>query len=200
MGIFTESEVEYMGEHPLGVLATVAKNGDPHAVPVNYMYNPEFESIDIVGSRLEATLKYKNIVRFGRASFLIYDVFSLTPYQTRFLHIRGAAKVLTRKATDPIPMLPGAAQMPPEILALRARSISLEMIRIYVEKIVAAAVGDDPTEVLSRTYGPDHELVETHRNGGFNPSSRRAMRSLGCRGITIITWIAEYYIHGMQKC
>jgi pyridoxamine 5'-phosphate oxidase family protein len=183
MGIFTESEVEYMKEHPLGVLATAAKNGDPHAVPVNYMYNPEFESIDIVGSRLEATLKYKNIVRFGRASFLIYDVFSLTPYQTRFLHIRGAAKVLTRKATDPIPMLPGAEQMPPEIVALRARSISLQMIRIDVEKIVAAAVGDDRTEVVSRTYGPDHELVETHRNGGFNPSSRGPSRQRVLRGL-----------------
>lgn len=177
MGIFTESEVEYMKEHPLGVLATAAKNGDPHAVPVNYMYNPEFESIDIVGSRIESTRKYKNIVGFGRASFLIHDVVSLMPYRTRFLHIRGAAKIVIRKPTDPAPMPPSAAQMPPEIIALRARAISPEMIRIYVEKIVAAGVGDDPAEVLSRTYGPGHELVESHRNvqpsgGGEKPADK----------------------------
>lgn len=184
MGIFTDNEIKYMDEHRLGCLATSTKSGDPHAVPVNYMYNPEFESIDIVGSRMTVTQKYKNIVGHGRASFLVHDVVSVMPYRTRFLHIRGAAKIVMRKPTDPAPMPPSAAQMPPEIIALRAKSISPEMIRIYVEKIVAAGIGDDPAEVLSRTYGPDHQLKATRRNvqpsgGGESPADKLRAAQMG---------------------
>ena len=161
MSIFTDSEVEYMQQHRLGALATVTKSGDPHVIPVNYMYNPEFESIDIIGRDMAKSQKYKNIVGFGRASFLVDDVVSLMPYRTRFLHLRGAAEIVMRKPTDPLPMPPSAPKMPPEMLALRQSLISPEMIRIQVERIVAAGLGDDPAEVTSRSYGPAHELLGT---------------------------------------
>ena len=161
MGIFTDYEIEYMQQHRLGCLATVTKSGDPHVIPVNYMYNPEFESIDIIGREMTKSQKYKNIVGFGRASFVVDDVVSLMPYRTRFLHLRGAAEIVIRKPSDPLPTPPSAPKMPPEMIALRAKLISLEMIRVHVEKIVAAGLGDDPAEVVSRTYAPDHKLLGT---------------------------------------
>jgi pyridoxamine 5'-phosphate oxidase family protein len=178
MSIFTDSEIEYMHQHRLGALATVTKSGDPHVVPVNYMYNPEFESIDIIGREMAKSQKYKNIVGFGRASFLVDDVVSLMPYRTRFLHLRGMAEIVLRKPDDPLPMPPSAPKMAPEMVALRQQLISTEMIRIHVEKIVSAGLEDDPAEVTSRSYGPGHVLVGTRRNsqpygGDDRPAARQ---------------------------
>jgi len=163
MGIFTQGEIEYMENQRLGRLATITKKGDPHVIPVNYMYNPEFECIDIIGKEMTKSLKYKNVVGFGRASFVVDDVVSLMPYRTRLLHIRGAAEIVIRKPTDPIPMPPSAPKMTPEMIAIRTKAISPEVIRVHVEKIVAAGLGDDPAEMISRSYGPDRQILASHR-------------------------------------
>jgi hypothetical protein len=123
------------------------------------MYNPEFECIDIIGKEMTKSLKYKNVVGFGRASFVVDDIVSLMPYRTRLLHIRGAAEIVIRKPTDPIPMPPSAPKMTPEMIAIRTKAISPEVIRVHVEKIVAAGLGDDPAEMVSRTYGPDRQIL-----------------------------------------
>lgn len=163
MSIFTDGEIKYMEEQRLGRLATITRKGDPHVIPVNYMYNPELECIDIIGKEMAASLKYKNIVGFGRASFVVDDVVSLMPYRTRLLHIRGAAEIIIRKPTDPLPLPPSAPKMTPEMIALRSRTISPEMIRVHVEKIVSAGLGDDPAEMVSRTYGPDGQVLASRR-------------------------------------
>lgn len=163
MGIFTENEIKYMAQERLGRLATITKKGDPHVIPVNYMYNPEFECIDIIGKEMTKSLKYKNIVGFPRASFVVDDVVSLMPYRTRLLHIRGAAEIVIRKETDVMPAPPSAPQMTPEMVAMRNKLISPEMIRVHVEKIVAAGLEDDPAEMTSRTYGPDGKIKATNR-------------------------------------
>jgi pyridoxamine 5'-phosphate oxidase family protein len=162
MSIFTDNEIKYMQEQRLGRLATVTKSGDPHVIPVNYMYNPEAETIDITGRQMSKSLKYRNIVGFGRASFVVDDVVSLMPYRTRLLHIRGAAEIVTRAPGDPIPMAPSAPKMSAEMIAIRSRGISPEMIRIRVEKIVAAGLEDDPAEMTSRTIGPDGAVLSTN--------------------------------------
>jgi pyridoxamine 5'-phosphate oxidase family protein len=163
MGIFTEAEIEYMAHNRLGRLATVTRKGDPHVVPVNYMYNPQFECIDIIGRDITTTLKYKNIVGFGRASFVVDDVVSLMPYRSRLLHIRGPAEIIVRKEGDPVPLPPAAAKMTPEMLAFRMKSISPEIIRVHAEKIVAAGLEDDPAEMTSRTIAPDGTVLGTNR-------------------------------------
>ncbi|MEN3356223.1 MAG: pyridoxamine 5-phosphate oxidase family protein [Mycobacteriales bacterium] len=163
MGIFTDGEIKYMAEQRLGRLATVTKKGDPHVIPVNYMYNPEHECIDIIGKEMTTSLKYKNIVGFPRASFVVDDVVSLMPYRTRLLHIRGAAEIVIRKEDDPLPTPPSAPKMTPEMIRLRNRTMSPEMIRIRVEKIVAAGLADDPAEMISRTIAPDGTVLGMHR-------------------------------------
>jgi pyridoxamine 5'-phosphate oxidase family protein len=162
MGIFTEAEIEYMEQQRLGRLATITRKGDPHVVPVNYMYNPRFECIDIIGRDMTKSLKYKNIVGFGRASFVVDDVVSIMPYRTRLLHIRGPAEIVIRKEGDPLPTPPSASKMTVENMAMRFRLISPEMIRIRVEKIVAAGLGDDPAEMTSRTIAPDGAVLTAH--------------------------------------
>jgi len=164
MSIFTAAEIGYMSEQRLGRLATITKKGDPHVIPVNYMYNPAFECIDIIGRDMVKSMKYKNIVGFGRASFVVDDVVSLMPFQTRLLHIRGRAEIVIRKPTDPVPVNPSAPLMSPEQIATRLQMVSPEMIRIHPEMIVAGGLADDPAEMVSRTYGPDGKLVAEHRH------------------------------------
>jgi PPOX class F420-dependent enzyme/OxyR family protein len=162
MGIFTEAEIAYMNEHRLGRLATITGKGDPHVVPVNYAYNPELECIDIIGREMSRSLKYKNVVGFGRASFVVDDIPSIMPYRTRLLHIRGPAEIVLRNEGDPIPVPPSAPRMTPEMIAIRNRWVSREMIRVRAEKIVAAGLGGDPAEMISRTIAPDGTLLSTH--------------------------------------
>lgn len=162
MGRFTEGEIAYMEKERLGRLATITKKGDPHVIPVNYMYNAELECIDIIGKEMTKSLKYKNVVGFGRASFVVDDVVSLMPYRTRLLHIRGPAEIIMRKPTDPIPMPPSAPKMTPEMIAIRTKAISPEVIRVWPEKVVAAGLGDDPAEMVSRTYAPDGSILASH--------------------------------------
>src|SRR5438105_1444876 len=127
MSLFTDAEIAYLQEQRLGRLATVTRMGAPHVVPVNFLYNPEFESIDIIGRALPSSLKYKNIVNNGRVAFVVDDIASLSPYLARMIEIRGHAEIVLRDENDP---LPHALEMSLEMRRIIARNVAPEMIRI----------------------------------------------------------------------
>jgi pyridoxamine 5'-phosphate oxidase family protein len=158
MSLFTEAEIAYLQEQRLGRLATVTQNGNPHVVPVDYLYNPQCESIDIVGRELPRSLKYKNIVRNGRVAFVVDDIVSLVPYRARMIEIRGYAEIVLRNENDAFPHAP---EMTPEMLSIRARSIAPEMIRIKAEKIVSAGLEDGLVGMVSRTIEKDGSVRVT---------------------------------------
>ena len=68
MSVFTERELDYLGERRperLARIATVGKDGTPHVVPVGWRLNPEFDSIDVGGMDLASTKKFRDAQRTG---------------------------------------------------------------------------------------------------------------------------------------
>jgi pyridoxamine 5'-phosphate oxidase family protein len=97
MSVFTQSELEYLGERRperLGRIATVGKDGTPHVVPVGWRFNPELDSIDVGGMSLARTKKFKDVRRTGRASIVIDDLLSTDPWRPRGIEIRGRAEAI----------------------------------------------------------------------------------------------------------
>jgi pyridoxamine 5'-phosphate oxidase family protein len=100
MSAFTEGELRYLlNERLLARVATVGKDGTPHVAPVGWSYNPDLDSIDIGGRRLDRTKKYRDAGRTGRAAVVIDDV--LPPWRPRGIEVRGRAEALH----DPDPLI-----------------------------------------------------------------------------------------------
>lgn len=89
---FSDTELAYLhnDEFKLARLATVDPAGDPHVVPTGWSHNREHDTIDITGMTLEATQKYRNVARTGRAAVVIDDV--LPPWRPRAVLVKGAAE------------------------------------------------------------------------------------------------------------
>ena len=95
MSAFTDAELAYLIEdRRLGRLATVGADGTPHVVPVGLSYNPEHDAIDVRGRDLEATKKYRDVTRSGRAAIVIDDLASVDPWRPRGVEIRGRAEAI----------------------------------------------------------------------------------------------------------
>jgi pyridoxamine 5'-phosphate oxidase family protein len=97
MSVFTDHELEYLGERRperLGRIATVGKDGTPHVVPVGWSYNSADDAIDVGGMNFERTKKFKDARRSGRASIVIDDLASTDPWMPRGIEIRGRAETL----------------------------------------------------------------------------------------------------------
>jgi pyridoxamine 5'-phosphate oxidase family protein len=95
MSVLTEVELRYLaGGRQLGRLATVGRDGTPHVVPVAWIYNAVRETIDIGGSELERSKKYRDVARTGRAAIVVDDVESTDPWRPRGVEIRGRAEAI----------------------------------------------------------------------------------------------------------
>ena len=99
MSVFTEAELRYLaGGRQLGRLATVGADGTPHVVPVAWIYNAARDAIEIGGSELERTKKFRDIARSGRAAIVIDDLESTDPWRPRGIEVRGRAEALAMPA------------------------------------------------------------------------------------------------------
>src|SRR3954452_20786838 len=95
MGVFTEVELRYLaGGRQLGRIATVGADGTPHVVPVAWIYNAARETIDVGGSELERSKKFRDVARSGRAAIVIDDLASTDPWRPRGIEVRGRAEAL----------------------------------------------------------------------------------------------------------
>ena len=102
VSVFTEAERAYLtGGRQLGRLATVGADGTPHVVPVAWIYNAVADTIDIGGSELEATKKFRDVARTGRAAIVIDDLASTDPWHPRGIEVRGRAEAIAL----PTPMI-----------------------------------------------------------------------------------------------
>ena len=128
MSKFTPAEIEYLNSQRLGRLATVNASCDPHVMPVGFRYNPELDTIDIGGHNIAATRKYRDVMRSGRAAFVVDDV--LPPWRPRCIEIRGRAETLPEGGTT---VRPGFAP---------------DLIRITPTRIIAFGIetGVDPSD------------------------------------------------------
>jgi pyridoxamine 5'-phosphate oxidase family protein len=117
--IFTDAELEYLTEHPLGRLATIGPNGAPQVHPVAFWVNTEVGIIEIGGPELSKSQKFRNVKADSRVSFVVDDQSAIpNPIgQTgRGVEIRGQIQIVTK---DP-PLIPGFSH---EMLQLRPHRI-----------------------------------------------------------------------------
>jgi pyridoxamine 5'-phosphate oxidase family protein len=95
MSVFTEAELRYLaGGRQLGRLATVGADGTPHVVPVAWIYNAARDTIDVGGSELERSKKFRDVARSGRAAIVIDDLESTEPWRGRGIEVRGGADAI----------------------------------------------------------------------------------------------------------
>ncbi len=93
--IFTEAEIDYLNDQPLGRLATLRADGTLQNNPVGFTYNPNLGTIDIGGHDLAASRKFRNIADNGQVGFVVDDLLSRQPWRPRCLEIRGTGEALT---------------------------------------------------------------------------------------------------------
>jgi pyridoxamine 5'-phosphate oxidase family protein len=97
MSVFTDRELEYLGERRpelLGRIATVGKDGTPHVVPVGFSYNSDDDAIDVGGMNFDRTKKFRDARRSGRAAIVIDDLASTDPWRPRGIEVRGRAEAI----------------------------------------------------------------------------------------------------------
>ena len=93
--VFRQAEIEYLaGGRQLGRIATVGADGTPHVVPVAWMYNAVRETIDVGGSDLEHTKKFRDVARTGRAAIVIDDLKPADAWHPRGIEIRGRGEAI----------------------------------------------------------------------------------------------------------
>jgi pyridoxamine 5'-phosphate oxidase family protein len=64
-------------------------------VPVGWIYNAARETIDVGGSDLVRTKKFRDAARSGRAAIVIDDVESVDPWRPRGIEVRGRAEAIS---------------------------------------------------------------------------------------------------------
>jgi pyridoxamine 5'-phosphate oxidase family protein len=95
MSVFTETELQYLtGGRQLGRIATVGADGTPHVVPVGWIYNAASDTIDVGGYELEATKKFRDVTRTGRAAIVVDDLESTDPWRPRGVEVRGRGEAI----------------------------------------------------------------------------------------------------------
>ena len=123
---FTASELDYLATQRLGRLATAQPDGTLQVSPVGFQYNPDTTTIDIVGYRMAASRKFRNVADNGRIAFVVDDIASVEPWRVRCLEIRGRAEAIDL-AADSSTNLDGA------------------IIRIHLTRIISFGI-DEPDQ------------------------------------------------------
>jgi pyridoxamine 5'-phosphate oxidase family protein len=93
--IFTDLEIAYLKDQPLGRLATVQRSGQPQASPVSFTWNAALGVLEIPGFRMAGTQKFRNLASNDRVALVVDDIVSTSPWTVRCLEIRGIAEALT---------------------------------------------------------------------------------------------------------
>ncbi len=118
------AHAQYLADHTLGRLATVAPSGAPQNKPVGFSYNPDRGTIDIAGIEMERSAKFRNVAVRPEVAFVVDDVIGAGSDGVRFVEIRGTAEQL-------------------ELDASPMTGVSRWIIRIHPRRIVSWNVSPD---------------------------------------------------------
>jgi pyridoxamine 5'-phosphate oxidase family protein len=91
---FTDHERAYLDSQRLGRIATASGTGEPDIAPVTFGVTADGR-IEIDGHDNSKTIKWRNVLATGRASFVVDDLASVDPWTPRAVKIRGAASADT---------------------------------------------------------------------------------------------------------
>ncbi|HXJ65271.1 MAG TPA: PPOX class F420-dependent oxidoreductase [Actinomycetota bacterium] len=119
MSEFTSDEIEYLRSQRLGRLATAGADGQPHVIPVTYVYNADEDAIDVGGIAFGAGKKWRDVQANPRVAFLVDES---TGKSARAVEIRGTAEAHDTGGESINPRFPNFA---PEFIRIRpARIVS----------------------------------------------------------------------------
>jgi pyridoxamine 5'-phosphate oxidase family protein len=121
MSAFTPPEIQYLTSQGLARLGTVGPDGQPHLVPVTFMFNAELDTIDVGGVDFGATKKWRDARRNPLVTFLLDDVLR-DPRRARAIEVRGRAEALATGGSRINPRFPNFAE---------------EFLRIHPTRIVS---------------------------------------------------------------
>lgn len=93
--IFTQSELAFLTEQPIGRLATVSAAGVVQNNPVGFFVDAASGVVTIGGHALGASKKFRNVQRGSSVSLVVDDLASVDPWVVRGIEIRGSAVALT---------------------------------------------------------------------------------------------------------
>jgi pyridoxamine 5'-phosphate oxidase family protein len=124
--IFTDAEVAYLADQPLGRIATVGADGTPHVVPVGFLLSPDQGVIDIGGLALTGSKKWRDLTANPRVALVVDDLESVDPWTPRGVEIRGRANLHEA----------GGRNLGPRF--------GQAWIRIHPERIIAWGIDGDP--------------------------------------------------------
>ncbi|HEX4402563.1 MAG TPA: PPOX class F420-dependent oxidoreductase [Galbitalea sp.] len=102
MSAFTEAELAYLSDQPLGRVATAQSDGTLQVSPVGFHHNPELDTIDISGHGMAKSRKFRNVADNGQVAFVVDDLASVRPWRPRCLEIRGCAEAVDDSPDGPI--------------------------------------------------------------------------------------------------
>lgn len=117
MSTFTEGEVEYLQSQRLGRLATVGRDGQPHVIPVTFVYNADEEAIDVGGIAFGQGKKWRDAKSHPKVTFLVDES---TGKSARAVEIRGTAEAHETGGESINPKFPNFA---PEFIRIRPSRI-----------------------------------------------------------------------------
>jgi pyridoxamine 5'-phosphate oxidase family protein len=102
MSAFSNAELAYLSDQPLGRVATSQPDGTLQVSPVGFHHNPELDTIDISGHGMATSRKFRNVADNGRVAFVVDDLASVRPWRPRCLEIRGRAETIETSPAGPL--------------------------------------------------------------------------------------------------
>ena len=117
MSVFTEAELDYLTSAGMIRLATVGPDGQPHLVPVNFMYNPDEDAIDIGGVFFGSTKKWRDARANPQVTVLLDESWGVG---AKAIEVRGTAEAHETGGDKIHPKFPNFT---PEFLRIRPRRI-----------------------------------------------------------------------------
>ena len=111
-----DAEQRFLARQPRGHLATVGPDGMPQVKPLGFTYNAAFGTIDITGTNMAGSAKYRNVRANPRVAFVVDEVTAPNVEGAHFLEIRGRAEHAT-VPDDP------TGHLAAEIIRIRPRRV-----------------------------------------------------------------------------
>lgn len=132
MSIYTPKELEYLQSHRIGRVATVSASGEPHVVPLRFKYNADADAIDLVGTDIDTSKKWRDAQATGKIAFVLDDTNEGKP---RGVEVRGKAEIHPTG---------GEALM---------NNIGPAFIRLIATHVASWGIENDDYRALSRNIG-----------------------------------------------
>ena len=183
MSTFTPAEIDYLNSQRLARLATVGPDGQPHLVPLTFVFNASEDAIDVGGVGFGATKKWRDARRNPRVTFLLDDVLR-DPRRARALGVGllsggyGQQELEQAGAVDTLDKLKSAGDFGRftgrELLGTR---YTIDTVLSYAPHAAWVRASSGATaDALGHDHLPNHVLELEDVGAGQDPSDGRLFR------------------------